>query len=97
MTLWEKWNERLNFLKDIPIEDLRMHVGFLYFLGSPIETDYWRAQQFRHGNLESAAQIISDFKRITQGLDEEYIWSENDLNAELFSIDYFTAKNKKYY
>ena len=95
MNLWENWNKRLKFLENIPIEELRLHVGFLYFLGSPITVDYWRAQQHRHGNLEAATQIKSDFERITQGIDEKYIWSENDLNAELFSIDYLTVKNKK--
>jgi hypothetical protein len=95
VNLWENWNKRLKFLENIPSEELRLHVGFLYFLGSPITVDYWVAQQQRNGNLESANQIKSDFERITQGIDEKYIWSENDLNAELFSIDYLTVKNKK--
>lgn len=95
MDLWENWNKRLEFLEHIPSEELRLHVGFLHFLGAPIAKDYWRAQQFRNGNLESANKIIADFQRITKDLKEEYLWSENDLNAELFSVDFFTPQKRK--
>lgn len=36
-TLWKEWNRLLQFLTTIPSSELRLHVEFLYFIGTPVE------------------------------------------------------------
>jgi putative sugar O-methyltransferase len=60
LNLWQSWNKDLNFLKKISDEELRMHVGFLYLLGSPIESDYWLAQNFSTGKTDSSSIMSHD-------------------------------------
>ena len=85
-SLWESWNRKLDFLNKVPDNELRLHVGFLYLLGTPIESDYWRAQNFASGNYGSALTMFNDYKTLTEAIPKTFWLSEPDPSAQEFSI-----------
>ena len=89
--LWQSWNKDLNFLRKISDSELRMHVGFLYLLGSPIESDYWLAQNFSTGKTESSSIMFQEFEEVTEGVPHEFWISEPDPNFKRFSIPYYKS------
>lgn len=48
-----------------------MHGGFTYLLGSPIESDYWLAQNFSAGKTESSSIMFQEFEEVTRGVPHE--------------------------
>ena len=86
--VWNRWLELGSFLKTCPDEHLRMHVGFGYNLGSPIEKDLWRVNQNNIGEDKAAIQISNDYKRLISGIDPKYHLSEIDPKFEYYSIPY---------
>lgn len=85
--LWNDWSSRLQFLQDIPDNLLRLHVGYLYFLGSSIELDYWRTQNFKQG-ISSGTELIEQYLELVGELPKEFHWSEPDPSRETFSIPF---------
>jgi len=92
--LWDDWTDHLNFLSNIDDSDLRMHVGYLYLIGTPIEKDYWRAQNFRLGNTRTYFEMIEEYKKLISGLDSNFWFSEMDPNAAKFSVPYQPTPKK---
>lgn len=89
-TVWQGWLDRLNFLHTISIQELRLHCGFGYLLGSPIEKDLWRTSRL-NALSKPSDEKVAFFKNI------EYLVGKipNDLRVDepnpmrsLFSIQY---------
>lgn len=93
--LWKTWLNQLEFLKYIPDEHLRLHVGFGYYLGAPIEADLFRVSKSLNGEKNKSNKIIDDYINITKGLPNRYLLSEKDNNNKLISSTY-KANNNSY-
>ena len=85
-SLWESWNRKLDFLTKVNDNELRFHVGFLYLLGTPIESDYWRAKNFVSGNYGSGLTMLNEYEILTEAVPANFWLSEPDPNAQEFSI-----------
>jgi len=91
--LWKSWLYQLEFLKYIPDEFLRLHVGFGYYLGAPIESDLFRVSKSINGEKIKNNKIIEDYKKITKGLPNRFLLSEKDKNNKLISTIYKLGDN----
>jgi len=84
--VWDTWLAQIEFLKYIPDDQLRFHVGFGYYLGAPIEKDLWRVNEYNSGNKNAALKLIRDYNAITENLPEKFLLKEYDKNATYFSV-----------
>jgi len=85
--LWSDWLAQLEFLKYLPDSDLRLHVGFGYYLGAPIERDLWRRNRHAKGDLgNDVVGILTDYEYYSAQVPEILRFSELDPAAKLFSI-----------
>ncbi len=88
-TAWNTWIRDLQFLQHISTDDLRLHVGFGYYLGSPIEKDLWAAAIHARSPKNSASQrLFSDFERLRNGLKAQYWLSEPDPLRHRIAVPY---------
>ena len=87
--LWDDWTNYLNFLSKIDDSDLRMHVGYLYLIGTPIEKDYWRTQNFRNGNKLSAIKLSDEYEKLVKDVPHVWRFYESDPRSEEFSTPFF--------
>lgn len=65
--------------------ELRLHVGFGYYLAAPVHRDIWLANRFRHGEVDAMRGMFEDYLRLTNGLPEDLMVSEPDPCRHLFS------------
>ena len=85
--VWATWLNDLRFLKNVDVEALRLHVGFGYYLGSPIERDIWTASRWKYFQDDpDSKQRVVEHNLLTLGLHESFIVSEGDPERERFSI-----------
>ena len=85
--VWNQWLADLEFLSEMRAESLRLHVGFGYYLGSPIEGDLWAASRWRVDKTDYVAtRKIEDFSRLTQAVSQSFWVSEPDPARERFSV-----------
>jgi hypothetical protein len=66
-------------------------------IGTPIEKDYWRAQNFQLGNTQTYFEMIEEYKKLISGLDSNLWFSEMDPNATKFSVPYQPAPGGREY
>lgn len=86
--IWSDWLWQLSFLQSINDEQLRLHVGFGYYLGAPIENDLWRVNKWNTGDIVSGNKIIDDYKHIINGIDPQFYLTELDKKYKLISIPF---------
>ena len=84
--LWDSWLKQLNFLNRLHDQELRLHVGFGYYLGAPIEADLWRRNRWNHDDYSQGLKLIDDYRRETHGIDRKYFLSELDPSKSQISI-----------
>lgn len=83
---WENWLEQLAFISRLHDHELRLHVGFGYYLGAPIENDIWRANRFKSGEVDAATQPRKDYVRLVSSLPEHMKFTEPDPCREIISV-----------
>lgn len=86
--VWSGWLEDLRFLHVLDAEALRLHVGFGYYLGAPIERDLWVASEYaRPTNSQvSPPKIVSDYRDLVTGVPNGFWASEPDPLRERISV-----------
>jgi hypothetical protein len=84
--VWKDWLWQLRFLESVNDDQLRLHLGFGYYLGAPIETDIWRANRWRTGDTESGERLIEDYCRLVKNIDPIFLLTELDQLAHIISI-----------
>ncbi len=94
--LWGKWLEKLGYifdLKDKSLKNIRLHVGFGFFLGSNWSTAYYKAQEINLGlDKTKNSKYVKDYISLTENIDEKYKLTELDPNRNEIGINY----NKKF-
>lgn len=94
--LWTTWLDQLSFLRFIPNDQLRLHVGFGYYLGAPIESDIWRESRARKNSSKDLRNnLINEYKELTKNIPESYMISEKDKIAPLICTEYITNTGNK--
>ena len=83
--VWEDWLEDLVFLREIPNQRLRRHVGHGYLIAAPIEKDFWSAAAFRR-DLASGESQVQQFDELTVEVPERLWLSEPDPSRAQYSI-----------
>lgn len=86
--VWLEWLGQLEFLKSIPDDVLRLHVGFAYYLCAPIQKDIWRVNQLKAGNIDSANALKIDYEKLIYNVPNRFWLSEPDAIGPLFSISH---------
>ncbi len=94
--VWKEWLYQLNFLQLIYDEELRLHVGFGYYLGAPIEKDLWRVNRWSMGDIDAGTNLINDYQNLIKDIDPKFHLSELDKNRDIISIPY-SVDNKVLY
>lgn len=94
--LWKDFIQKLSFVFDFSersLNDIRLHTGFGFYLGSSWSTCYYESQEILMGlkDIESS-KYINDYKKLTDGIPVDYHCSELDHNRDIISINY----NEKY-
>ena len=84
--VWKDWLWQLSFLKAVHDDQLRLHLGFGYYLGAPIETDIWRVNRWRTGDTESGERLIEDYCKLVKNIDPIFNLTELDKLAQIISI-----------
>ena len=92
-SIWRTWLEDLAFLATLPNDQLRLHVGFGYYLGAPIEKDLWAAaSSLAELPDKRIEKYQADYLELTQGVPENLCISELDSSRERFSIQNMQGK-----
>jgi len=92
--VWDNWLKQLEFIKRLYDYELRLHVGFGYYLGAPIENDIWRSNRFKHGEIDYDSQFQRDYIRLVSLLPEHMKFSEPDPCREVISV--IDSKSSRY-
>lgn len=92
--VWLSWLEQLSFLNFIPDDQLRLHVGFGYYIGAPIESDIWRVARAKNNPLELHNDLIEEYKKLVANISEEFMISETDQLAPIFCSEFKTKSGK---
>jgi len=83
--IWHSWLEQLSFLNFIPDDQLRLHVGFGYYIGAPIESDIWRVARIQNNSPSDLSNdLIKDYEKLVANVSEEFMISERDKLAPIF-------------
>jgi putative sugar O-methyltransferase len=94
--LWETWLSQLSFLKHLPDSHLRLHVGFGYYLGAPIESDLWRESKIRKAGATNLRQKLeNEYRELTNGLPDNFLLSEKDPVKSVICSEYTSSAGTK--
>jgi hypothetical protein len=88
--VWRNWLDRLAFLHTISIQEIRLHSGFGYLLGSPIEKDLWRTSRLNSlkNSNEEKKTFYSRVESLIEDIPKPFRIDEPDPARDLFSIKY---------
>ncbi len=86
--VWSGWLEDLRFLRLLEDKDLRLHVGFGYYLGAPIEKDLWVASEYGRPTQSQLPRprIVHDYQELVAGVPDGFWVSEPDPLRERMSV-----------